>query len=128
MKKAVKFLPIASLITFLPIVVYAQFFDRCAGIKGLSFILCKISSLLNSVIPVLVALGVVYTVWGIVQYMIGGGEEAKTEGRDRIIYGVIGLAVIVGLWGLVVLVLDTFGAPDQYSAPTSYDLNRLLPH
>lgn len=66
-------------------------------------------SLLNSIIPVLVALGVVYFVWGVVQYFIADAEEAKKTGKDRIIYGIIGLAVIVSVWGLVNIVIKTFG-------------------
>lgn len=64
--------------------------------------------LLNSIIPILIALGVVYFIWGVVQYFIGGGEEAKKKGRDRIIYGIIGLAVIVSLAGLINIVVSTF--------------------
>lgn len=71
-------------------------------------LLCKFSQLLNSVLPVLIALGVVYLVWGVITYVVSGDEEAKSKGRDKIIYGIIGLAVIIGLWGLVSLVKNTF--------------------
>ncbi len=67
-----------------------------------------IKEILNSVVPILVSLGVVYFVWGVVAYVIGGGEEAKKKGRDRIIYGIIGLAVIVSVWGLVNMLTETF--------------------
>jgi len=72
-------------------------------------LLCKMGSLLNAVVPVLIALGVVYFVWGVVTYVISSDEEAKKAGRNRIIFGIIGLAVIVGLWGLVNLLRNTFG-------------------
>lgn len=99
--------------------------DYCGGLSGLSYILCKISELLNSVLPVLVALGVVYFVWGVVRYVIGDSEEAKKKGRDNIIFGVIGLAVIIGLWGLVYIVVDTFNIGDV--APARGALQNLLP-
>jgi len=67
------------------------------------------SELLNAVIPVLIALGVIYFVWGVITYVISSDEEAKTSGRNRIIYGIIGLAVIIGLWGLVNILKNTFG-------------------
>ena len=75
---------------------------------GLTKIICIIQNILNAIIPVLLALGVVYFVWGVVQYVIAGGEEAKKTGKDRMIYGIIGFAVIVGLWGLVNIVVNTF--------------------
>lgn len=71
-------------------------------------LIVKIHDLLNSVIPLLVALGIFYFVWGVVNYVIADDEEAKKSGRDRIVSGVIGLAVIVSLWGLVDIVVNTF--------------------
>jgi hypothetical protein len=80
------------------------------GSQGTLFgILCKVGSLLNAVVPVLIALGVVYFVWGVVQFVASSDEEAKKNGRNKIIYGIIGLAVIIGLWGLVNLLRNTFG-------------------
>lgn len=72
-------------------------------------ILCKVSQLIAGVLPVLIALAVLYFVWGIISFVIADEEEAKTKGRDRIIYGVIGLAVIIGMWGLVAIFNTTFG-------------------
>lgn len=76
------------------------------NIQGL---LCKIGNILNAVVPVLIALGVVYFVWGVITYVIASDEEAKKSGRNRIIYGIIGLAVIVAVWGLVRILTNTFG-------------------
>jgi uncharacterized membrane protein len=67
------------------------------------------SDLLKSILPLLVSFGVLYFAWGIIQYFIADSEEAKTKGRDTAVFGVIGLAVIVSLWGLVGLVNQTFG-------------------
>ena len=72
-------------------------------------LLCKVGSILSSILPILIALGVVYFVWGVITYVISSDEEAKKAGRDRIIYGIIGLAVIIGLWGLVKILGNTFG-------------------
>ena len=70
-------------------------------------ILCRIGQFLNSIVPVLVALGLVYFIYGVVSYVIASDEEAKKAGRDRIIFGIIGLAVIIGVWGLVALLRNT---------------------
>lgn len=83
----------------------------CTGgqVTDLGSLLCKIKQLLDTVVPVLIAFAVVYFVWGIISYVIGGDEEAKKKGRDKIIAGVIGLAVIIGMWGLVNILTKTFG-------------------
>ena len=102
--------------------------NYCDSINGLGGLLCKLHQVLNFVVPVLIALGVVYFVWGVVQYVIYDEEEAKKKGRDSMIYGIIGLAVIIGLWGLVYAVVNTFNLDNTNNyAPTSSELNNLLP-
>jgi predicted membrane channel-forming protein YqfA (hemolysin III family) len=83
-------------------------------------LLCKFGTLLNAIVPVLIALGVVYFVWGVITYVVSNDEEAKKAGRDRIIFGIIGLAVIIGVWGLVNLLRNTFGLNNnqQIQIPT----------
>lgn len=84
--------------------------NSCSSkISDVGDVICKFGELLNSVLPLLLALGVVYFVWGVVMYVIGSDEEAKKRGKDRIIFGIIGLVIIVGLWGLVNIVVNTFG-------------------
>lgn len=123
MKNLLKLIPILS--TFVPLIAFAQFFGNiCFGFSGLNFLLCRTNQLFASVLPVLVALGVVYFVWGVVYYFIKDDEEAKKKGRDRIIFGIIGLAVIISVWGLVYILADTFATGD-YSAPSG--LQNLLP-
>ncbi|MFA6353909.1 MAG: pilin [Candidatus Paceibacterota bacterium] len=96
--------------------------SSCDAVSGVGKLICQFKQILNSIIPLLVALGVVYFIWGIVQYVIADGEEAKKKGKDRMIYGIIGFAVIVGLWGLVNIIVQTFGlgsaVPPELSALT----------
>ena len=89
-------------------------------------LMCKFGQLFNAAVPVLIALGVLYFIWGVVTYVISSDEEAKKAGRDRVIYGIIGLAVIIGVWGLVNLLRRTFGLNNQQqiqvpTVPTSID-------
>ncbi len=98
--------------------------DSCGD--GLLGVLCRINGVLGAVLPVLIALGVVYLVWGIVRYMIGDSEEAKKKGKDGIIYGIIGLTVIVSVWGLVYILVNTFNLNDNNYINKS-DLDKLLP-
>lgn len=84
--------------------------SSCAlTVASVGDVLCKIGSLLKSVIPVLITLGIVYFIWGIVAYVIGGDQEAKKKGKNKIIYGLIGFVVIFALQGLVSIVINTFG-------------------
>jgi len=106
-----------------PVVAFAQISTTGSTTFGCNYsaetggtligLLCRIGQILNAVVPVLIALAVVWFIFGVVTYLIGNDEEAKKKGRNRIIYGIIGLAVIVGLWGLVNLLSNTFGLNNQ---------------
>lgn len=48
-------------------------------------------------------------------YVIADDEEAKKSGKNRIIYGLIGFVVIFSMWGLVGIVINTFGFDQQGS-------------
>lgn len=100
----------SSVVSFMPFLALAQG-GGCTGVGlgTIEGIICKIGDILDIIIPILIVLGVVYFVWGVVTYFISGDEEAKKKGRDRIIYGIIGLVVIVAMWGLVGIVKNTFG-------------------
>ena len=122
-----KFALLISFLILFPIITFAQFVGpcpegtynngtACVPISSVGSLISGIQQLLNSIVPVLIVLGVVYFVWGVVQYVIAGGEEVKTKGRDKMIYGIIGLAVIIGLWGLVNIVVNTFNL--NASAPS----------
>ena len=83
-------------------------------------ILCKARSILNTIVPLLVTLGVVYFVWGVVQYIMTGDEAKKKEGRTKMIYGIIGLVVIITMWGIVGLITNTFGVSGAYNFDLPY--------
>ena len=66
---------------------------------------------LNSyVVPLIFAIAFLSFLWGIVHYfIIGGHEPAKQEaGRSFLFWGLLGMAVLFSVWGLVNMVLATF--------------------
>jgi len=102
-----KFIVLASSLALLPVFVFAQT-STCTG-GDVGFVLCKIGTIINAIIPILIALGVLYFIWGVITYVIAQDEEAKTRGRQAMINGIIGLLVIVSIWGLVSILKKTFG-------------------
>lgn len=107
-KNLLKLVSVSSAAFLFPVVAFAQPVILCIGKGFIPKILCPIKDILNVIVPILIALGVVYFVWGVVMYVIASDEEAKKSGKDRMIYGLIGFAVIIGLWGLVTIIVDTF--------------------
>ena len=69
-----------------------------------------IAGLVQIAIPIAVALALLFFFWGLANYILSAGsEDAATRGRDIIIWGIIALFVIVSIWGLVAVLVTTFG-------------------
>ncbi len=70
------------------------------------FVTCLIEV---SVIPLMFAIAVLVFIYGIVKF-IGTEESAeKEEGRQFMIWGIVALAVMFSIWGLVQILGNTFG-------------------
>ncbi len=61
-------------------------------------LLGTIMAIMNVVIPILITLAVLYTIWGVIKYATAKESEDQAEGRRVIISGIIGLFVIVAIW------------------------------
>lgn len=71
-------------------------------------IIIHTQTLVGSLIPLFIGLALVYFIYGLAEYIGVSGQEAKKEeGRTRMVWGTIGLFVIVSVWGLVALLQAT---------------------
>lgn len=81
----------------------------------------SLGGLLKSATTLILALAVVYFLWNVFKFvMAAGDEEKRKEGQQGIIYGLIGIAVMVSVWGLVAFLTGStgIGAGTAGSAPT----------
>lgn len=83
--------------------------------RGLGGLVDCIIGMLDKVIILLMAGAVVYIIWGAFQMITS--EEKRKSGRETIIYGVIGLFVMVSVWGLVNILTSTFNLRGTYITP-----------
>lgn len=64
----------------------------------------------NPIIVFLITLAVVYFMYGIVEYVQGSTkEEARTKGQRHMLWGLIGLFIMVGVFFIMKLILGTIG-------------------
>lgn len=71
--------------------------------------------IVNALMPFIVGLAVLFFMWGVFQFVrASGNEDEVTEGRNRMIYGIIGIFVMVSVWGLVNVLSNTFGLDSSY--------------
>ena len=109
MSKLIKGLGVASLFA-VPFMAFATTpAGTAVGGPTVFNLLGTISAILNVVIPILITLAVLYTIWGVIKYATAKESEDQAEGRRVIITGIIGLFVIVSIWGLVAVLNSTFG-------------------
>lgn len=99
MKKTLARIAPTAILLALPVAAFA------ADIPGF---LSTLESLMNRIVSFLIAVATLIFIFGIVRYIAAGGDADKTkEARGYIIFAIIGLVMIVGLWGFVNIVLGS---------------------
>ncbi|HLF66460.1 MAG TPA: hypothetical protein VI522_02485 [Gammaproteobacteria bacterium] len=69
----------------------------------------------RAVIPLIFAVAVASFVWGVVRFVINDDDEGKKEkGKQFMIWGLIALTVMLGVWSLVAILGRTFGLNTRF--------------
>ncbi|MGH7141624.1 MAG: hypothetical protein ACREGH_03270 [Minisyncoccia bacterium] len=91
-----------------------------AQLNGIQSLLASVDTIVNVLIPLVMALALLAFFWGLVQALFSGGEEAKKKGRPLMIWGIIILFVMVAVWGIIQFIAGNLGVTTGGSiqAPT----------
>ena len=84
-----------------PMLAFAQ------GANAFS-ILATLRAFVDKIIPFLIAAGLAWFILGIVQYVIAGNADKKEEARHKIVQGLIGLFIMLSVWGIIGVFQRTF--------------------
>ncbi|MDB5265767.1 MAG: seg [Parcubacteria group bacterium] len=79
-----------------------------------------IINLINNVAtPLIFALAFIVFIWGIFQYFILGGHDdsKKKLGRSLMIWGIVGFALMLSVWGLVHILTGTLNLNNTQQLP-----------
>lgn len=69
----------------------------------------KLIGIAGATIPAMMILATVLFLWGVITFLVNAdNEDARTQGRTFMIYGVVALFVMVAAWGLVEVLYNTF--------------------
>lgn len=72
------------------------------GVQNVSGLIAFLTNAFNIATGLILAAAVVFFLWGVLEFVMAAGEEeAREKGKGHIIYGIIGIAVMVSVWGLV---------------------------
>lgn len=98
---------IFSIASFLPSVAFAQQITGSNSITNFDTLVGRLTNIGNVVIELLIAFAVIYIIVTVVRFIMSDGEK-RGELRTSILWGIVGLFVILSIWGLVRILTNTF--------------------
>ena len=80
--------------------------------KAVDALLGKIAAqIINPLIGLMFAVAVVFFIYGVVEFIAAAdNEETRTKGKQHMIWGIIGLAIMFGANAIITLLKLTVGA------------------
>lgn len=104
---------------FLPHIAYADFNSFLNNLNSL---------IINPLIRLLFALAIAYFLYGVFVFLTNAdNENERTAGKNHMLYGVVGLTVMMGVWGILNLVLNTLNIQGIDPESGTVELNDYTP-
>ncbi len=83
-----------------------------------SFIAKVDTVIINPLILFLFALAILYFLYGVLQFFLNQeNEEKKTTAKSHMLWGVIGITIMMGVWTILSILLNTLGIPKSQIDP-----------
>ncbi len=81
------------------------------NLGNVNSLVSNLRDLVNNIIPLLLAVAVLYFFWGLVQFIINSGKDPKAvdAGRSHMIYGILAIFIMVSLFGIINWLGNTAG-------------------
>ncbi len=68
------------------------------------------TQIIAPIILLLFVLSLVVFFWGVVDFIRGAENEvARKAGKDHMIWGIVGIFIMVSAWGIILIALNSFG-------------------
>lgn len=97
-------------ITFFSTAIPSVVFSYNNGSTDLGELVSQVPSVLNQIMLLIIGLAVLAFLFGIVKYLFSGSDEAQRKKSKRyMIWGIVGITVMVSVFGLVTLFGSFFG-------------------
>lgn len=85
-----------------------------------------IEHILNPLILLIFSLGLLVFLWGVAEFLRSGSNPTKNnEGKDHMLWGVIGMLIMISAYTIITLITNTFGI-DPTRLPSSNSGNSNL--
>lgn len=74
-----------------------------------SFITNVDSMIINPLIMLLFALALAYFLYGVFEFIANqSNDEKKTTGKSHMLWGIVGITIMIGVWAILGMILNTF--------------------
>lgn len=83
--------------------------SKSTGTSFKDFVNGPVTEFGNLIVQLLFALAFLFFLYGVFKFFFAQGEKGRDEGKKYVVYGLIGLAVLFSVWGLVRLFISTLG-------------------
>lgn len=85
------------------------FFTNVAYASVDSFVMNVNKLIINPLIAFIFALALVYFLYGIFEFISNAeNEEKKTTGKNHMIWGIIGIVIMMGVFTILNMIMNTF--------------------
>lgn len=87
-----------------------------------SLISILISCFLNPLVVIITSLSIVIFLFGVFKFMKSTGGDDKNSGKSFMFWGIVGIFVIVSLWGFVSIFQETIDLSGEVRTPRQIDI------
>jgi succinate dehydrogenase/fumarate reductase cytochrome b subunit len=89
-----------------------------------NFLNAVVVQIINPLILLLVAVAFVVFIWGVFQFIAHAGDETKRhEGQQAILWGLVGLVIMFGAYGIINIAATSFNLPNIQKNTTTTNTN-----
>ena len=98
------------------------------GAGGITGTITTVQGVINSLVPLLMALAVVAFFWGLVKYIANADDEAaKESGKTLMIWGMVAIFVMVAFWGIIGYFQTSLGLTGSIDPGTAPSMTAVIP-
>lgn len=97
-------------LAFAPFLAFAEVLEL-GGTKG---IVGNVTDFLGVLVPFILALAVLFVLFGVLQFVMSAGdEEGRKAAKAKMIWGIVGIIIMVSLYGIINFLTGELGLTDQ---------------
>lgn len=94
-----------------------------AAFDKIKSLLRDFKSLLDLLIPIIFALALLFFFWGLAQFIRSVSDKTIQEGKNKMIWGIIALFVMISIWGIIKYIGDSVGIETGVRSNAGMDIN-----